>query len=82
MSLFENKKGRDTIRCLFSYLVPPSNHVTKQARNSSRPTGMNFPVYLLSVTNFGGFDMREQEPKAQVSKKTSNGTLTHNSYSG
>lgn len=28
---------------------------------------------LLSYTNFGGFEMGEQEPKAQVSKKTADG---------
>ena len=36
---------------------------------SSRPAGMNFPVNLFSCMKFGGFNEREQEQKAQVSKK-------------
>ena len=48
-----------TIRCLFSYLAPPSNHATKQARTVHALSGANLLDYLLSVANFGGFDMRE-----------------------
>ena len=59
LSDLENKKRRETIRCLFLYLVPPSNHARKQARTVHAPSGVNLLNCLLPRANFGGFDIGE-----------------------
>jgi len=41
---------------------------------------MNFPIYLLSCTNFGGFvEERDKSRKLKYLKRLRTGT-THNSY--
>lgn len=49
--------------------------------NNSRPNGHEPPVSLFSVAKFGGFGFREQEPKAQILKKSVGRVLTRNPYS-
>ena len=73
------RKGVKPSDCLFLHLVPPSDHVHKQATNSPRPNGRELPVCLSSCTKFGGFDEEEQERESSNPQSMSNGEnyVTH-----
>jgi len=83
-----NKKRRETIRCLFLQLVPPSNHATKQALYSPRPNGHELQLACPQLRSLA-VSLKENKSQKLKSKKTVEreraGTgpapTTHNPYS-